>query len=152
MMLIRDERQAALNDIIEHCRQAAELYREAAGLTRDGSLAALFASIGRLRGELAAGLAPHVRRLGDLPAAPDRDRETVAELTARIKSALAEDERLELLAERQRGEDELQRLVAAALRQELPGETDACLRDALKEIAATRERLAAARAAIASPD
>lgn len=144
--MLRDERQAALNDVIVACKEAADGYDDAATLIGDPTLAARFSDYGRQRREAAAELEDHIRRLGDLPRTPDADSETIERLVTHLKAALSSDERAALLREREDAETEIGRRVADALDRDLPEETKAVLRRLALAVSEAAQHLAAARA------
>ena len=143
--MIRDERLAALNNLIEQCKDEADLYQEAAGLTEEPALGELFTKTGRERERLASELSTYLRQLGDLPAAPDRDRETLEELVTRLKAALSVDKRLVLIDERLQAEKELSSLIESALREKMPVQVHSFLVTMQQNVTDTMDELAAAR-------
>lgn len=145
-MILRDDRQAALNQLAMACQNAADHYRDVAELLDDPGLERLFQELAGERQQAADALAGQLRRLGDLPQAPDGDWEAVDGLLTRVKTLLAEDRRRALLEEQERREAELAERVEAALDLELPAAARAALEALRRQVTATRSRLAAARA------
>jgi DNA repair ATPase RecN len=149
--MLRNSKQASLDAIIKQCREAADLYRQAAELAAGGqNPAGLFRRLADRRDQVAAELEAHLRALGDLPGEPDRDREAVAEILTRLKSALAADKRLELLEERRQAEAALAARAEKALALEYPEEMRATLAALREEAARAEKELQAAAEAIAA--
>lgn len=86
--MLMDERLVALNTVIGHCRELAELY---AGdrMAVDASSKALFDDCARAHAAFADRLAAEIRRQGDLPAEEDPERLGVERLVADVKSLLS---------------------------------------------------------------
>lgn len=147
--MLNDDRQVALNDVIEACWEAADLAADAAGRLEDRVLADLVGGLAVWRRTMAESLGDHIRRIGDAPKTPDSDREALEELWSRIKTTVSDDPRIVILEERVRFESRLADLMATALDQPLPSDTLDVLRRYRDEIAADIKRLEDARATIA---
>lgn len=139
--MLRDDRQAELNELVVRVKDAALRYRDDSGLTREPVLAALFSRLGQRREEMAHALEQHLLKLDDLPRAPDADLETVKSLVTHLKTALSTNERSTLLDERIEGECQIQEQIRIARETELPADTQALLDDIAREIAADRNEL-----------
>lgn len=126
-MLLRDERQMAVNAVETLCFETADSYANAATKTDDASLTELFGKLATQRAQLAAELAAHIRAMDDLPQQPDPDREALEHVVSGIKAFLSGNARAALVEERMRGEDGLIASARDALRQELPPETRSML-------------------------
>lgn len=146
-MLLRDEKQMALNDIESRCMEAADHYDAAARRVHDDELRQLFAELAASRRRQARELAPHIRALGDLPKAPDADQEDMRELLYTIIPLLSGDQRASLINEREQADRELLQSVDCALRQPLPAEIQADLATMRDTIAGDARRLAEHRPA-----
>lgn len=144
--MLRDERQAALDEVIVACKTLADHYEEAAGLAEHSALADLFRELAGGRGRQAGELEAHLRRLGELPREPDADRETVESLLSRARSALAEDRDRELIEEREAAERELLGRIDGALAEDFSAATRRVLEDLRREVEAAIDRLEAASA------
>ena len=140
-MLLRDDRQAALNRVESACLESADGYAAAAGHAHDAALGALFDEAQQQRRRLAAELAPHIRALGDLPRQPDPDREAFTQAIDNVKAFLAADSDGALLEQRLAAEAELEQAVLAALDEPLPPDTHDMLQRMLGEIGQMRARL-----------
>ena len=140
-MLLRDDRQAALNGVESALLESADGYTVASGRCQDPSLAALFEQAALARSESAAALAPHIRALDDLPLEPDPDRETLGQMIDGIRAYLAADTDAQLVEQRLHADMQLGEAVRAALGEELPEETRRLLEQVLSMLAQTREGL-----------
>jgi uncharacterized protein (TIGR02284 family) len=139
--VLRDERQTALNDLEVAAREAADAYADAADWAGDAELARQFRELGRTRQRMADELAEHIRRLGDLPSAPDADRETLTQLWAHLRGAVTGSWRAALLAECEQAEQVLEGHIASAVALELAADTREALQRFARDIASARERL-----------
>ncbi len=144
MSMLRDENEVALDEVAETCRAAAEHYRTAGAVAHTSVLADLFRRLEENRRRGAAALEDEIRRMGNLPGAPDPDREALEHLATRLKAAVAADERRALLASCLQMEEKLAAAVDAALDQNLPAPTHALLRRLQTEGSAIREDLTVA--------
>lgn len=119
-MFLRDPVETALNEVLVACEAAANEHAYAAGLLRRGPCANLLHQAAARRQEAATALMEEVRRLGDLPRTPDRDRESLHESYLQVKAALAGDEAQVLGKDRAAAESRLRDLCDAALETDLP--------------------------------
>jgi uncharacterized protein (TIGR02284 family) len=142
-MLLRDDRQIALNQVETLCMEAADGYASATGKTADADLAQMFTELAREYGELAAELAEQIRALDDLPKPPDPDRETVEQVLTGIRAFFSGDARGTLLADREQCELEVEEAAREALGHALPPTAEALLRRILSHSAEARQRLQA---------
>jgi uncharacterized protein (TIGR02284 family) len=143
-MLLRDDKQAAMNDLLVALEDAADRYRDAAQIAHEPALASLFQRLARRRLDMAREARAHLRRLGDLPRTPDSDLETIESLLTHVKAALSPDERRTLLIERSRTEARVEELIKTALTTGLAPDMEASLQRMQEEVAATRQELNAA--------
>jgi len=143
-VLLRDERQMAVNAVERLCFESADRYATASEKIDDADLAVRFAELAQERQALAAELASHIRALDDLPQQPDPDRETLDDVLSGIKAFLAGDTHATLLAEREQDEDALMAAARAALQQDLPADTLALLQRIATHAESTKEALAGA--------
>jgi hypothetical protein len=119
-MFLRDPVETALNEVLVACEAAAEEHAYAAGLLGQGPCADLLHQASVRRREAATVLMEEIRRLGDLPRTPDRDRESLHEGYLQVKAALAGDEARVLGRDRAAAESRLRDLCNAALETNLP--------------------------------
>lgn len=130
--MLRDDRQVAINQVIEALLNAADVHQEGAALLEtDSDLAQLLRALAERRRRLALELGDHARRLGDLPSEPDADLQAAKSVLVWVQAALAEDRRDEVLQYCRQAEEDLAGKVRAALEQELPADTRAALQQLL---------------------
>ena len=124
--MLRDDRQVALNAVIDALLNAADVHREGADLLdADPELAAVLRALAERRQDMARELGDHVRRLGDLPSEPDADLQAAKSVLEWLQAALAEDRRDEVLQHCRQAEEALTGRARAALEQDLPPDTRA---------------------------
>lgn len=144
-MLLRDDRQIALNEVELLCVRSADHYAAAASRTDDDALAGLFGSLAEQRRLLADELATHIRALDDLPQQPDPDREAVENALTGIKAFFSGDARGTLIDERADEEEMLATAVRTALQQDLAPDTHALLKRIFAHADTAKQALDAAR-------
>lgn len=125
--MLRDERQAALNEVIQASLEAAHAHEQGAVLLEDRDPAAALRALAAQRTRAAEQLGEHLRRLGDLPKEPDADLETARGLLSRLRVALSGDPRDPILQHARHAEEHLATTVRNALEQDLPADTVAVL-------------------------
>lgn len=140
--LLRSDAEVALDEAVECCKAAADHYRSAAEVAPP-DLMELFEELGRQRLEWWRRLEDEVRRMGNLPSAPDADREAVEQLVTRVKAALSRDEHLALTERAMKVEEEISVRAGAAFREDLPPSARELLGEIEAGSAAARRRLAA---------
>ena len=139
-MFLRNAVEVALNEVLVACEAAEEEHVHAADLLGRGPCADLLRQAAARRREAAAILEEEVRRLGDLPRTPDRDRESLREGLVRVKAALAADEASVVGRDRAAAEGRLRDLCDQALgTEELPARARTRI-EALREDASATER------------
>lgn len=134
-MLLRDDRQVAVNAVETLCFETADSYEAAASQTGTPVLAGLFSGLAQQRRLLAAELAAHIRALDDLPQQPDPDREAIGQVLSGIKALLSGNADAALIEERLQAERKLADAARDAAQFDLPAET----RDMLLRIGAHAE-------------
>lgn len=140
-MLLRDDRQTALNRVESLALESADGYASAAGRCEEPALTALFEQAQRQRQDLALALAPHIRALGDLPRDTDPDRETLEHVVDNIRAYLSSDGDAALLEQRLQADTELEEAMRAAIDEALPHETRAMLEHELESLDQSRREL-----------
>jgi uncharacterized protein (TIGR02284 family) len=139
--MLRSEAEVALNDVVEAAREAADLYADDAEVAHEASLAELFDELAQRRDRFASLLDEQIRKRGDLPDAPDTDRETFHRLGNRLRAVFSGDERRALLNDRIAAEQDLQRRVELALAQPVGLETQSQLGEFKHDIEAAQQLL-----------
>jgi uncharacterized protein (TIGR02284 family) len=133
--MLRDDRQVALNQVIEAALTAARAHEQGAALLEDApDSAAALRALAERRSHIATVLGEHLRRLGDLPKDPDADLEAAKELLARVRVAFSEDKRQQVRQQAQEVEAHLAEAVRGALEQDLPADTRTALQDLLAAV------------------
>ncbi|MGQ9424459.1 hypothetical protein ACXYTJ_00745 [Gilvimarinus sp. F26214L] len=107
MSIIRSEQEAALNDLLVSSEKSVDHYQDAAEYLRGHKPSGILRAIAGERQTLVEDLQDAVRATGDLPSAPDEDRESVEKLLHRVHASLSEDEIQDLVRQRMEGEGEL---------------------------------------------
>ncbi len=143
--MLRSDAQVAVDDVALACRRAEIDYADSAELAGDDALAHLFTRLGNERRAMAEELGMRLKDLGETPTEPDPDRRSLAKLARHIKVAMVNEERLTLVRERERAEEELAEQVARTLEHEVPETTRATLERFARHVTWTLERLASAR-------
>lgn len=146
-MLLRDDTQVALNDVESRSLESADHYAAAVHRTEDDTLALLMSELAELRRQQAAELAAQIRAAGDLPKAPDQDRQDMRDLMNMIRPLLTGDERVSLISEREQAEDKLADAVDAALAVSLSREARSLLIGMQSSVHEAKRRLAEHRPA-----
>ncbi len=139
--ILRNDAEMALDDVMEYCKFVLDHYRTVAHITHDPDLGLLFRSLEQSRQQWVEALEAEIRLMGNLPSAPDRDREALDHLLIRIRAALTEDERASLLHESDRVEKVLIKKAQAALAEELSVDVRDLVQKIFEGSAQTRERL-----------
>lgn len=145
MSMLRSDAELALDEVTEICKAVADHYRSVRAAAHTPELAAVFVSLEEQRRRYVAVLEEETRRLGNLPGAPDRDREALEHLVVRLRAAFAEDERIPLLASCEKMEDHLAHALRQALGQPIPENLRRLLRQLEQSVSEARRSLAAAR-------
>lgn len=146
-MLLRDDRQMALNDVESLCIEAADHFASAARLAATTPAAALFDDLAQRRRRLAADLAQHIRALGDLPQTPDPDRELFGDMVSGLKTLFSADTAQTLIDERLAFEQSIVDAIMTARRQALPPEALATIDRIEADVRLAQSQLTAARTA-----
>ena len=107
MGILRSEQQVALQELYRLAQESADHYRDSADFVDDASTTRLFKHIADEREELAQQLAQAIRGTGDLPAAPDADREAGEQLIHRLHAWFTADQTRDVLQQRLSAEQEL---------------------------------------------
>jgi len=139
--VIRDERQARLNDLLVACKSSAEDYEQAAELAESPALADFCRATAEYRWKLADALAARVRDLHDLPREPDPDRQLLDHALTRLRAVLHLAGDRDLAAERRDDDRELLEIARVAEGTELPAPASETVRGVTEHVRATLEAL-----------
>lgn len=144
-MFLRDERAVLLDDVIVAVKRSMQDMRDAAATQNPPDrLSATLAAIADRRGRLVSRLEEALRALGDLPSAPDPDRQTVSHLTLKLKALLSGDHAGTVADAALADEDDLTAALEVARQADLPPEAGAALRDLQADVQAARQEITAA--------
>ncbi|WP_066963900.1 DUF2383 domain-containing protein [Microbulbifer sp. Q7] len=141
MSLMRTDRQMALNDLHLAMQESADIYQQTAQFLQDPAASALCKSLASDRERLAEQIAEEIRDEGELPSAPDRDKETLELLEQRLETLFAQDQVAGVITHRLEGEKAL----AARVRSEdftaLEAQSPALLNDCRQSVEGAVARL-----------
>lgn len=141
MSLLRTDKEVALNDLLVAARETADHYQAAAEYLNDPHVNPVLHDIIHERLEYIDRIEDAIRALGDLPSAPDPDRETGEMLIHHVTAALSPDSATEILEQRIKAEQHLLELVKACYAVGLDDEHAAMLRKMEQQINAAITRL-----------
>ncbi|MDN5870226.1 MAG: hypothetical protein L0H73_05840 [Nitrococcus sp.] len=119
-MVLKDDRQVALNELVAHCEATARRYRHAADILAGTGSEAALRRFAAERDGLTQRLRYQVRRLGDLPDAANANRDTQQIFDESAMARLAARGATAVLRERIDGEQRIMALANAALAEGLP--------------------------------
>ena len=139
--MLRDDRQAALDEAIVALQNEAAHGRDAADRVEHAHLARLLGETAEQLERYAERLKPDMQHLGDLPSEPDQEAEFLEGLFSRIQAALSGDAEATVVEERIDGLDRLLEYLQAALDVQPPAPVDEHLRAAHRFARNARERL-----------
>ena len=117
--MLMDDRLVALNEVLSHCRELAELYRgDRMGV--DSDTQALFERSGEAHDRFADHLSGQIRALGELPAEEDPERLGVERLATDLKSFFSGQRDTSLADTFEQTEAKLDQAITTALGHDLP--------------------------------
>jgi uncharacterized protein (TIGR02284 family) len=138
--IVRSDAEVALDEVTECCKFVADHYRSAARVAHDPDLVRLFQDLEQKRQQWVEALEAQVRRMGNLPSAPDADREAIEHLLIRLRAVVSE-ERASLLRESDRVEKALIEKARGALEGDFPADARPLVQKIFTESEQIRERL-----------
>lgn len=112
MSILRSEQQVALQQLYRLAQESIDHYQDSAEFVDDADAAGLFTRIANERKPLVEQLAQVIRDTGDLPAAPDADRETGEQLLHRLHAWFTADQTRDVIEQRLEAETELAQVLA----------------------------------------
>jgi uncharacterized protein (TIGR02284 family) len=145
----RDKTVAALNDLIETCKDGQKGYRSAADSAHDPELKQLFSRYSAQRAAFAAELQKEVRRHGGHPEKGGTVLGTLHRGWLNLKSALLGQSDAALIAECASGEDAALKNYEAASHEVLPPDVQQLVARQYKEIKDAHQRVRALKHAAA---
>lgn len=115
MNLVRNDRQTALHDLLIAIEESADHYQDAADFLNEHPACVYLEQFAKQRLILTTRLEEAIRAEGELPAAPDPDRETSAKLFEHLLASLTHNEASRVLEQRMKKEEEISELAQAAV-------------------------------------
>jgi hypothetical protein len=91
--MLRTEKQAALDAVINSSRRSIEHYRWVADSSNAERDRILLYQLALQRETIVDKLAPQMYKLGDMPSSPDPEKLTVEEMFTQLKAAVSADEK-----------------------------------------------------------
>jgi uncharacterized protein (TIGR02284 family) len=132
-----------LNGLIETCKDGEQGFKTAAEGLQDSEVRAMFIQFARQRGEMARELQNEVRRLGG-------DAEKGGSISGaahrgwiNIKSVITGKDDAAIISEAERGEDSAKKMYEEALREPLPTQTMALVREQSMRVHDAHDRVRA---------
>ncbi len=107
MSILRSELQVALQALHRMAQESVDHYHDAAEFVDDEDTTCLFNRIADEREDFVRQLNAAIRDTGDLPAAPDADREAGEQLIHRLHALFTADQTQDVLEQRRKAELEL---------------------------------------------
>ena len=114
MNLILSDKQVALNALYVAIRKSADHSRDLARFIDDAKLTTALGEIAVQREILSQNVRAVIHTLGDLPAEPDPDRETLEQLAHKIRALVSSDQQVKILEQCLGAEQEVARRAADA--------------------------------------
>jgi len=111
MNLLRTDLQTALQNLHVGVQESADNLRDLAEFIDDDDVAALFSSLADARDSLSDGLADAIRDVGDLPAAPNSEKEAGEHLIHRIRALFSADQTVSLIRQCLEAEEHLHQVL-----------------------------------------
>lgn len=134
---------AALNSLIETCKDGEEGFRTAAEGVTDPQIKSLFGQYARQRGQMARELQDEVRGLGGDPEQSGSLSGSMHRGWINIKSVVVGKDDLKIVAEAERGEDVAKTAFAEALKVPLPPQVQALVQRLAAQVRETHDRVRA---------
>jgi uncharacterized protein (TIGR02284 family) len=132
---------SVLNDLIETCKDGELGFKTAAEGLTDSETKLLFQQFARQRGDMARELQSEVRRLGGDPEQKGSISGTAHRGWINIKSVVTGKDDAAIIAEAERGEDSAKHTFEAALKEQLPVQTLALLREQSSKVHSAHDRV-----------
>jgi uncharacterized protein (TIGR02284 family) len=134
---------AALNDLIETCKNGEEGFRTAAEGITDQAVRTAFAKFSRERWEMARELQDEVQGLGGTPETSGSVGGAVHRGWMNIKAAVTGKDDQKIIAEAERGEDVAKAAYEAALKEALPTQVRALVERQAVRVRAVHDQVRA---------
>lgn len=138
-MLLRNEKQVALDTVINSSRKSIEHYRWVADSGNEEPFKSLLYKLALHRENIVEKLAPKMYKLGDMPSSPDPEKVAVEEMVTQIKAAFSEDEQKVLSASLDEIDSQLLQEIGDALSLDFEAETVTLLRELQQAVVEARK-------------
>jgi len=145
MFRLLSDTEVALNELLVACRESVDHYQDAIKLVEQSDVANSFRDIANHRKLFFNRLAGAIRELGDLPSAPDPDKETSEMIIHHLGAALSSDYSEEALNQRITAEEHIQTLIDNTRATEINETSRALLEDLSQHVEETIKTLSAIR-------
>lgn len=114
MFRLLSDTEVALNELLIACRESIDHYQDATELVGQSTIAESFLDIAKCRKLFLNRVASAIRELGDLPSAPDPDKEAGEMMLHHLGAAFSADYTNEALTQRIKTEEHILTLINAA--------------------------------------
>lgn len=111
MFRLLSDTEVALNELLVACRESVDHYQDAITLVEQAEISDSFRDIANHRKLFFNRLASAIRELGDLPSAPDPDKEASEMIIHHLGAALSPDYSREVLTQRITAEEHIKTLI-----------------------------------------
>lgn len=145
MFRLLSDTEVALNELLVACRESVDHYQDAIKLVEQSEVANSFRDIANNRKLFFSRLASAIRELGDLPSAPDPDKEASEMIIHHLGAALSPDYSEEVLGQRIAAEEHIKTLIDNTRATEINETGRALLDDLSQHVEETLKTLAAIR-------
>jgi hypothetical protein len=132
MFRLLSDTEVALNELLVACRESVDHYQDAIKLVEQAEVVNSFQDIANHRKLFFNRLATAIRELGDLPSAPDPDKEASEMIIHHLGAALSPDYSAEALSQRMAAEEHIKALIDNARATDI-NETGRALLDELSQ-------------------
>ena len=148
MFRLLSDTEVALNELLVACRESVDHYQDAIKLVEQVDVANSFRDIAKRRKLFFTRLATAIRELGDLPSAPDPDKETSEMIMHHLGAALSPDYSKEVLSQRIAAEEHIKTLIDNTRATDINETGCALLDDLSKHVEETIKTLSTIRVTI----
>ncbi|MGJ0485501.1 MAG: DUF2383 domain-containing protein [Methylomicrobium sp.] len=138
--MLRNEKQVALDTVINSSRKSIEYYRWVADSSHDQRLKELLYKLALQREMIVDKLAPQMYKLGDMPSSPDPEKLAVEEMFTQIKASFSADGEDVLSASLDELDSQLLQSISEAFGLDFEQETMAMLRDLQKAVGDAKKK------------
>jgi len=148
MFRLLSDTEVALNELLVACRESVDHYQDAIKLVEQAELVNSFREVANQRKLFFNRLAAAIRELGDLPSAPDPDKEASEMIIHHLGAALSPDYSAEALNQRIAAEEHIKTLIDNTRTTEINETGRALLDDLSQHVEETIKTLSTIRVTI----